>query len=112
MLNAVLVKEIKWLEMGWNGVVSPNLSELVRAVRTVEELSKHSHVYRIYVGSPGTTQKDAQYGKFLAARYDSGIIWDCGDKLSSEYHIFSTGRDKAHNTLQPSRAVYIWSRTA
>ena len=79
---------------------------------TVEELSKHSHVYRIYVGSPGTTQKDAQYGKFLAARYDSGIIWDCGDKLSSEYHIFSTGRDKAHNTLQPSRAVYIWSRTA
>lgn len=78
---------------------------------TVDELAQHSHVYRIYVSSLGTTQKDAQYGKFLAANFDSSIDWDCGDKLSPEYHIFSTGNDKAHNTLQPSRAVYIWSRT-
>lgn len=79
---------------------------------TVEELAIHNHVYRIYIGSLGTTQKDTQYGKFLAADYNSSIIWDCGDKLSPEYHIFPTGGDKAHNTLQPSRAVYIWSRTA
>ena len=79
---------------------------------TVDELAKHNHVYRIYVGSLGTTQKDAQYGKFLAAHYNSDTICGCGDNLSPEYHIFPTGADKAHNTLQPSRAVYIWSRTA
>ena len=79
---------------------------------TVDELAEHSHVYRIYVGSLGTTQKDTQYGKFLAANYSSSIIWDCGDKLSTEYHINFTGEDKAHNNIQPSKGVYIWTRTA
>ena len=79
---------------------------------TVEELAEHSHVYRIYVGSLGTTQKDTQYGKFLAAKYDSSIMCDCGDKLSPEHHINFTGNDKAHNNIQPSKGVYIWARTA
>lgn len=79
---------------------------------TVDELANHNHVYRIYVGSLGTTQTDAQYGKFLAALSYSDVMWDCGDKLSPEYHINFTGGDKPHNNVQPCKAVYAWYRTA
>lgn len=106
MLNAVLVKEIKWLEMGWNGVVSPNLSELVRAVRTVDELAK---VY------PKMLFQSQDYDTTTPPVHELFITKSVNDKYGHRFQnppLLPFGNDKPHNTMQPSKAVYAWIRTA
>lgn len=90
--------------MGWNGVVSPNLSELVRAVRTVEELPTKQKYTALCNWSPNW--KADAWGIVCGPR--SGKPIEASDKQPAA----PLGDGKYHNNIQPSMAAYIWKRTA
>ena len=94
--------------MGWNGVVSPNLSELVRAVRTVDELPivRPKLSYQI---TSGDDHKDSSPAQEI---FKSQIAYNVSGNRYANPPIGSFGGDKPHNNLQTSRAAYIWLRTA
>lgn len=109
MLNTVLVKEIKWLEMGWNGVVSPNLSELVRAVRTVDELA--SFTPSIVGGGSPVIIKSAEIYSEITDGFAAGVHWS-GVCVSAYAPFKTVGNNQPHNNLPPAKALYIWCRIA
>ena len=79
---------------------------------TVEEMPAHTHNYKLFTSSVGTTLHDAQGGKFMAANFssnmDTGFL--CSPGLSNEFHLYSTGGDAAHMNMQPYQTVYIFRR--
>ena len=71
---------------------------------TVDELARHYHQSGLGWLDPDKPSDpqitDTVHGQCNANR--PNITWNSG----------STGGDKPHNTIQPSKAVYIWLRTA
>lgn len=93
---------------------------LQRWKSTVEELAKHRHGQNINgIGSDGW---NGTYGPMVALPYknqgtDSGYaatIYNNGAWGSGSYRVYTdyVGSNKAHNNIQPSKAVYAWIRTA
>jgi len=81
---------------------SPNLSESVRAVRTVEEMPAHTHQQYVTANpgkGPYNTRKD----------YDSD---EQNMDIYPQVQTGPTGGSQAHNLMQPSMAVYGWRRMA
>lgn len=81
---------------------------------TVEELAAHAHQYRLFAGPAARSADDCKVGKFLSS--DGNALetnsFTCGDGLSWEVHLKSTGNDSPHNNVQPAIAVYAWRRQA
>ena len=71
---------------------------------TVDESAKHSHQSGLGWGDPktyGTTElSDTKHG-----RVDT-------NQPSNGWSTSNVGQDKPHNNIQPSKATYIWFRTA
>ena len=79
---------------------------------TVGELASHIHPYKLFAGTPGTTQTDTKQGKFMAAfvTSDSGLSFYCEPGKSGEFHIYGTGNNEHHNNISPCLAAYAWKR--
>ena len=83
---------------------------------TVDELAKHTHYGSAKKDSGAMTHTNPNDGRW---KFNSAVL--CSDKYEKADNppvwnwwceTTSIGNDKAHNTLQPSKAVYIWARTA
>lgn len=80
---------------------------------TVEEMPMHTHNYKLFIGTPGTTKSDAQQGKFLSAQQNALAenSFYCGPGTGSvEYHLYSSGKGASHMNMQPYQTVYIFHR--
>lgn len=79
---------------------------------TVGELANHIHPYRLFAGTPGTTQTDSKQGKFMATYVtsDQGLSFYCEPGKSGEFHIYGTGNNEHHNNISPCLAAYVWKR--
>lgn len=82
---------------------------------TVDELASHTHFGSARKDNGLTAHTDPKNGRF---KFDGAVL--CSDKYERSDNppvwnwwctTLKTGDDKAHNTLQPSKAVYIWTRT-
>ena len=79
---------------------------------TVEEMPAHTHNYKLFSGTPGTTQTDSLQGKFMATVCSENVdnAFLCGPGLSQEFHLYPTGGEAAHMNMQPYQTVYIFRR--
>lgn len=86
----------------------------------VEELVKHRHAENTNgIGADGW---DNSFGALVTLPNKStgpiegyaNYIYKDGAWITGAYRVYTdyAGSDKPHNTLQPSKAVYIWTRTA
>ena len=83
---------------------------------TVDELAKHAHYGSAKKDGPGFSRTDPGDGRY---KFESAIF--CSDKYEKVDNppiwnwwciTMDTGKNQAHNNMQPSKAVYIWFRTA
>ena len=83
---------------------------------TVDELASHAHFGSARKDNGLATHTDPKDGRW---KFTGSVL--CSDKYEASDNppvwnwwctTLETGSSEAHNTLQPSRAVYIWSRTA
>jgi len=73
---------------------------------TVEELAYHHHEDVAVYGTESTTATNHRQ------TYNYDIEDTSGHVVSTGFNTTDTGSNKAHNTMQPSKAVYVWTRTA
>lgn len=85
---------------------------------TVDELTKHRHGENI--NGSGNDAWNDKFGNLVTQPSNStGVfagysIKNTGAWVTGAYRVNTdyAGSNKPHNTLQPSKAVYIWTRTA
>ena len=85
---------------------------------TVDELPQHSHGEN--VNGSGADSWNDKFGNLVTLPSDStGSIYgyairNSGSWIEKAYRVYTdyVGSSEPHNTLQPSKAVYIWHRTA
>ena len=83
---------------------------------TVDELAEHAHYGSAKKDAPGFSRADPGDGRF---KFNCDIL--CSDKYEKVDNTpvwnwwcitMDAGNDQAHNNIQPSKGVYIWTRTA
>ena len=110
---------------GESGVYYQPTGQVENHTLTVAQMPSHTHNYKLFCGSAGTSQTDTKQGKFLASVYnaDGSTGYLCGDGLSKENHLYYNGSGNAHNhgftgygttlnNMPPYLVVYMWKRTA
>ena len=79
---------------------------------TVDEMPTHTHKYKLFSDTQGTTLQDSKGGKFMACNAYALVntAFLCGPGLSNENHLYPTGGGKSHMNMQPYKTVYIFLR--
>lgn len=85
---------------------------------TVDELAEHRHGENI--NGAGNDSWNDKFGPLVTLPNQSTGITagyaakNSGDWVTGAYRVYNewSGSNQAHNTLQPSKAIYIWARTA
>lgn len=79
----------------------------------VDELPSHKHA--LYVGGPGTNWETKTITDVLFVwNYHNAVNYNAATYTGPVHYdsVGYAGRNQTHNTLSPSKAAYIWYRTA